>query len=164
MTLRSPGPRPAYTTVFETTAATAPQNVSVTPTGKLPRGALHRWTTTLESTDPGDWFVRDADVSPDAMVLSDSGTWALEVIAPDKTTRVLANGTLPSAAADTWHRLTLGFSGDTITARVDGTEVAHVTDSTYGHGQVGLGLDSYTTSQFDDLEVLPARNASTVTP
>ncbi|MEU6420002.1 hypothetical protein [Streptomyces spiralis] len=61
-------------------------------------------------------------------------------------------------------RLTLGFSGDTITARVDGTEVAHVTDSTYGHGQVGLGLDSYTTSRFDDLEVLPARNASTVTP
>ncbi|GHE68462.1 galactosylceramidase [Streptomyces spiralis] len=317
VTLRSPGPRPAYTTVFETTAATAPQNVSVTPTGKLPRGALHRWTTTLESTDPSDWFVRGADVSPDAtgghgitlqpgtvttlttmpggkgsaaarapraevmalpyrdgfdsyptaatpryvsdmegafqvapcstapqaasgsggtggclrqaittqptkwsrvaspltlsgdsqwtdytvsakvmidhsgtgsllgrvvnqlnnagparvnvwegyyLKLSDSGTWALEVIAPDKTTRVLANGTLPSAAADTWHRLTLGFSGDTITARVDGTEVAHVTDSTYGHGQVGLGLDSYTTSRFDDLEVLPARNASTVTP
>jgi O-glycosyl hydrolase len=312
VTLRSPGPRPAYTTVFETTGATAPQNVGITPTGKLPRGALHRWTTTLESTDPADWFVRGADVSPDAtgahgvtlqpgtvttlttmpggkgsaaahapraqtmalpyrdgfdtyrtsatpryvsdmegafqvapcstapraasgsrgtggclrqaittqptkwsrvaapltlsgdsqwtdytvsakvmidrtgtasllgrvvnqlnnvgagrvnawegyyLKLSDSGTWSLEVLAPDKTTRVLAGGSLSSPGASTWHRLSLGFSGKTITARIDGTEVAQVADATYDHGQVGLGLDSYTTSQFDDLEVLPTQGA-----
>jgi hypothetical protein len=91
--------------------------------------------------------------------LSDSGTWSLEVLAPDKTTRVLASGSLSSAGADTWHRVSLGFSGETITARIDGTEVAQVSDATYDHGQVGLGLDSYTTSQFDDLTVLPAHNA-----
>lgn len=313
VTLRSPGPRPAYTTVFETTGASAPQDVSVTPTGKLPRGALHRWTTTLESTDPADWFVRGHDVSPDAkgghgitlqpgtvttlttmsggkgraaasaprartmalpyrdtfdgyrtaaipryvsdmegafqvapcstapqaasgsrgtgrclrqsittpptkwsrvaapltlsgdsrwtdytvsskvmidhtgtasllgrvvnqlnnvgtgrvnawqgyyLKLSDAGTWSLEVLAPDKTTRVLASGSLSSPGADTWHRLSLGFSGQTITARIDGTEVAQVSDTTYDHGQVGLGLDSYTTSQFDDLTVVAAQHAS----
>ncbi|MGY6024561.1 hypothetical protein [Streptomyces spinosirectus] len=34
-----------------------------------------------------------------------------------------------------------------------------MSDATYDHGQVGLGLDSCTISQFDDLEVLPAPNA-----
>jgi hypothetical protein len=91
--------------------------------------------------------------------LADSGTWSLQVLDPDKTTRVLASGSLSSAGADTWHRVSLGFSGETITARIDGTEVAQVSDATYDHGQVGLGLDSYTTSQFDDLTVLPAHNA-----
>ena len=52
-----------------------------------------------------------------------------------------------------------GLDGQTITARIDGTEVAQLTDTTYDHGQVGLGLDSYTTSQFDDLEVLPTHGA-----
>ncbi|MEU6609083.1 galactosylceramidase [Streptomyces shenzhenensis] len=308
VTLRSPGPRPAYTTVFETTGATDPQTVRVTPTGGLPRGALHRWSTTLESTDPADWFVRGAEVGPDAtgghrvtlepgtvttlttmpghkgkavekapaprtmalpyrdgfdtyrpqatpryisdmegafqtarcsaappaaagsrgtggclrqavttrpiqwsrvpspltltgdsqwtdytvsaktlirhsgtasllgrvvnqlnsfgpgrvnvwegyyVKLSDSGAWSLEVIAPDKTTRVLADGDLSSPGADTWHRLSLGFSGGTITAGIDNEVVAQVTDGTYDHGQVGLALDSYTTSQFDDLSVVP---------
>ncbi|GAA2324728.1 galactosylceramidase [Streptomyces kunmingensis] len=294
VTLRSPGKRPAYTTVFETTGATAPQNVSVTPTGRLPRTALHRWSTTLESTDPGDWFVRGADVAPGKRVtlqpgtittlttmpggkgravekapraktmalpyrdtfdtyrtaatpryvsdmegafqvapcaagrsgkclrqaittqptkwsrvaspltltgdsrwtdytvstrtsidrsgtatlmgrvvnqlnnvgsarvnvwqgysldLADSGTWSLKVLAPDKSTKVLATGSLPGPAANHWHRLSLGFSGDTITATIDKAQVARVTDSTYDHGQVGLALDSYTTSQFDDLAV-----------
>ncbi|MFD7811961.1 galactosylceramidase [Streptomyces sp. NPDC059785] len=309
VTLRSPGRKPQYTTVFETTGATQPQTVDLTAAGQLPRGALHRWSTTLESTDSADWFVRGADVRPDAtgahrvtlqpgtvttlttmsggksgaaekapasrpmslpyrdtfdgyrtaatprylsdmegafeaarctaapqaasgsrgtgkclkqvitteptkwsrvaspltlvgdaqwtdytvsaktlidrtgtaslagrivnqlnnagtgrvnvwegyyLRLSDAGTWSLEVIAPDKATRVLASGGLPAAGADTWHRLALGFSGDTITARVDGGVVARVTDATYDHGQVGLALDSYTTSQFDDLTVRAA--------
>ncbi|WP_280891794.1 galactosylceramidase [Streptomyces sp. LBL] len=313
VTLRSPGGKPAYTTVFETTGATAPQSVSVTPAGKLPRGALRRWSTTLGSTDSADWFVRGADVGSDAtgahrvtlepgtvttlttmpggksravsrapatrtmalpyrdsfdayrtgttprylsdmegafeaascasgaqaaggtrgtgkclqqvitvqpnkwsrvpspltlvgdsqwsdytvsaktridqtgtasllgrvvnqlnlvgtgkvnvwegyyLKLSDTGAWSLEVIQPDKTARVLAHGTLPGAGADTWHRLSLGFSGDTITARIDRTTLAQVTDSTYDHGQVGLALDSYTTSQFDDLTVTANRGGT----
>ncbi|MFB7710132.1 galactosylceramidase [Streptomyces sp. NPDC056105] len=297
VTLRSTGKRPAYTTVFETTGATASQNVRLTPTGRLPRGALHRWSTTLESTDSADWFVRGADVAPGKQVtlrpgtvttlttmsggkgravekapvaktmalpyrdtfdayrttatpryvsdmegafqvapcaagrtgkclrqaittqptkwsrvaspltltgdsrwtdytvsikalidhsgtatlmgrvvnqlnnvgsarvnvwqgyyldLADRGTWSLKVLAPDKSTKVLATGRLAGAAADSWHRLSLSFSGDTITATIDKAEVAQVTDGTYDHGQVGLALDSYTTSQFDDLTVEPA--------
>ncbi|MEV1023190.1 galactosylceramidase [Streptomyces sp. NPDC050264] len=303
VTLRSPGRKPQYTTVFETTGATGPQTVGITPAGGLPRGALHRWSTTLESTDPADWFVRGADVRPDAagrhqvtlepgtvttlttmpggksraaakapasrtmalpyrddfdryragatprylsdmegafqaarcpaapraagmclrqtittpptkwsrvaspltlvgdsrwtdytvsaktfiddtegagtasllgrvvnqlnnvgsgrnnvwqgyyLDLSADGTWSLKVIGPDKSTRVLASGSLSGPGADTWHRLSLGFKGDTVTARVDNTVVARVTDSTNTHGQVGLGLDSYTASHFDDLRV-----------
>ncbi|WP_328541913.1 galactosylceramidase [Streptomyces sp. NBC_00371] len=311
VTLQSPGKRPAYTTVFETTAATAPQTVAVTPAGHLPRGALHRWSTTLRSTDPADWFVRGADVSPDArgshtvtlqpgtvttlttmpggkgraartapasrtmplpyhdtfdgyrdgatprylsdmegafqvapcsaapqaapgsagtggclqqaittqpirwskvpspltlvgdsqwtdytvsakvmihqsgtasllgrvvnqlnsvgpdhsnvwegyhLKLSDTGSWALEAVMPDKTKRTLDQGDLPTAGADTWHRLALDFSGERITATVDGTPVAEVTDTTYDHGQAGLGLDSYQSSQFDDVAVAPEPN------
>ncbi|MFJ8787794.1 hypothetical protein [Streptomyces sp. NPDC102462] len=89
------------------------------------------------------------------MKLSDSGAWSLEVIAPDRTTRVLAAGALPSPGADTWHRLSLGFSGETVTAGIDGVTVAQVTDGTYDHGQVGLALDSYTASQFDALAITP---------
>ncbi|NEB76906.1 galactosylceramidase [Streptomyces sp. SID14478] len=300
VTLRSPGKRPAYTTVFETTGATAAQRVALTPTGHLPRGALHRWTTTVESTDPADWFVHGTDVPADRagthditlrpgtvttlttmpggkggaaahapatdtmdlpyretfdhyatdatarylsdmegafqvapcaaggrgkclrqtiteqptkwsrvpspltltgdsrwtdytvsaktridhsgtasllgrvvnqvnnagpdkvniwqgyyVDLADSGTWTLKVVTPDKTTRVLATGSLPRSAANSWHRLGLGFTGDAITATIDGAEVADVTDGTYDHGQVGLALDSYTRSQFDDLKVEP---------
>ncbi|WP_320775396.1 galactosylceramidase [Streptomyces sp. CRN 30] len=311
VTLRSPGKRPQYTTVFETTGATAPQTVDVTPGGGLPGGALHRWSTTLESADPADWFVRGADVRADAagghrvtlepgtvttlttvaggkgeaaakapasrtmalpyregfesyratdtprylsdmegafeaarcspghgaaagsrgsgtclrqvvttepekwsrvaspltlagdlrwtdytvsaktrldssgtasllgrvvnqlnnvgtgrvnawqgyyLDLADDGAWAVRVLAPDKSTRVLASGTLDGAraGAGTWHRLSLGFSGDTVTARIDGSVVARVTDTTYDHGQVGLGLGSYTASEFDDLTVVPS--------
>ncbi|WP_435132480.1 galactosylceramidase [Actinacidiphila sp. bgisy144] len=305
VTLRSPGAHPSYTTVFETTGASAPQTVSLTPSGGLPRGALHRWTTTLDSTDPADWFVHGADVpaaaggahtatlqpgtvttlttvsggkggaaakapaskpmplpyredfngyregasaryvsdmegafqvepcqagaqsaagsrgrgkclqqmisrqpiqwarvpSPLTLVgdatwgdytvsvkarigqgttstlmgrvagqlntvgagritawegyslkLADSGSWSLEVLAPDRTTRVLASGTVPGVAADSWSRLQLTFVGARITARIDGAAVADVTDSTYAQGQVGLGTDTYgTATQFDDL-------------
>lgn len=90
--------------------------------------------------------------------LSDTGSWALEAVMPDKTKRTLDQGDLPTAGADTWHRLALDFSGERITATVDGTPVAEVTDTTYDHGQAGLGLDSYQSSQFDDVAVAPEPN------
>jgi glycosyl hydrolase family 59/glycosyl hydrolase family 59 (putative galactocerebrosidase) len=268
VTLRSPGPRPQYTTVFETTAATAPQSVRLTGGSGRP---LHRWSTTLASTDPADWFTRGADVPPGHAVtlepgtvttlttlprgrarlpeapvshpmplpyrenfdsyrpsatprlfadmegafevgrcrclqqvvttppikwsrvaspltlvgdnrwtdytvsgqlnnvgparvnvwqgyylrLADTGSWSLEVLAPDKTTRTLASGTRSAAAGDAWHRLSLGFAAATITASIDGAVVARVTDQTYANGQAGLALDTYTTTRFDDLAVTP---------
>ncbi|MCL2554739.1 MAG: galactosylceramidase [Actinomycetia bacterium] len=306
VTLRSPGPRPQYTTVFETTGASAPQSVDLAPTGPLPHGTLHRWSTTLESTDPADWFVHGADVHAGAdggygvtlqpgtvttlttvaggksaaaakapaskpmalpyresfdgyrtgatpryvsdmegafqvapcspapqdaatnrkhdqclqqvittkpnqwarvpgpltlvgdatwgdyavsvkaripqggttslmgrvvnqlnlvgtgrvtawegysLKVSDSGAWSLDVLAPDKTTRVLASGTLPAPVDGAWTGLRLSFSGPRITAEVNGSTLADVTDTTYSQGQVGLGLDAYAAGQFDDLAV-----------
>ncbi|WP_305783245.1 galactosylceramidase [Symbioplanes lichenis] len=82
--------------------------------------------------------------------LSAAGEWSLTVLDPDKSTRVLATGSVP-ARAD--HRLQLGFAGSTITARIDGARVARVTDATYGRGQVGLGLGSYAPARFDDLTI-----------
>lgn len=254
----------SYTTIVETTGATAPQTISLQG---VPR-TLHRWSTTLQSTDPDDWFVRGADVRPGSQVtlppgtvttltterggkgtatsppskmlslpyksfrylsdmegafeshagrvrqaittepikwsrvasptallgdnrwtdytvsvrasgpatllgrvvnqlnnagpakvnvwqgyylrLTDTGTWNLEVIAPDKTTRVLSTG---SYSGSGWHRLSLTFTGPSITAAIDGAPVAQVTDETYSQGQVGLALDSYTPTQFTDLTI-----------
>ena len=47
----------------------------------------------------------------------------------------------------------LAFQGDTITALIDGTSVATVTDSTYHGGQVGLQVGGYYAAQFDNLTV-----------
>ena len=54
-----------------------------------------------------------------------------------------------------WHRLQLSFDGSAITAVIDGHPVASVSDSSYGHGQVGLQLGGYQDVQFDNLTVTP---------
>jgi hypothetical protein len=63
VTLQSPRASGAaarqYSMVLETATATAPQTVTVSATGGLPRGPLHVWSTQLDSTDPSTWFVHD---------------------------------------------------------------------------------------------------------
>ncbi|MGW2255613.1 ricin-type beta-trefoil lectin domain protein [Kitasatospora sp. NPDC001660] len=53
-----------YSTVIETMDATAAQTASFTVTGGLSTGAVHVWSTDLDSTDPADWFVHTQDVTP----------------------------------------------------------------------------------------------------
>ncbi|MFD5721701.1 hypothetical protein [Streptomyces sp. NPDC127036] len=56
---------------------------------------------------------------------------------------------------NTWHNLKLTFSGNLITARVDNTQIAQLTDTTFVYGQVGLGVVGYQTNQFDNLSITP---------
>lgn len=65
-------------------------------------------------------------------------------------TKVLASGQLDGFDGGSWHHLTVSFSGNQITPSVDGTALTTVTDSTYSHGQTGLAVDSYATTQFDN--------------
>ena len=51
----------------------------------------------------------------------------------------LRSGTTTALGTNSWHKLSLGFSGGTITAAVDGTVFATVTDGTFPAGQVGIG-------------------------
>jgi hypothetical protein len=96
-----------------------------------------------------------------SLVLGASGSWSLQVLDPDRTTRVLASGTLGDAVANRWTRLHLAFSGADITALIDGSPVALVTDATYGRGQVGLAAGTYTSAaHFDDLTAVPAPTRS----
>jgi hypothetical protein len=53
-----------------------------------------------------------------------------------------------------WHRLQLHFEGDSITALIDGQQVAEISDSTHGHGMFSLG-SNWTPVQFDNLKVEP---------
>ncbi len=65
VTLKAPD-RSAYSTVIETTRATAAQTFAATVTGGLPTSTVHVWSTDLGSSDPANWFVRGADITPNA--------------------------------------------------------------------------------------------------
>jgi O-glycosyl hydrolase len=54
-----------------------------------------------------------------------------------------------------WHRLRLGFSGDRVTAFLDGTRLADVDDPVHASGQVGLGVAPWRHAEFDRLSVTP---------
>jgi len=63
VTLKSPNGRD-YSTVLETAGVTAAQAVTVTVNGGLSTGAVHVWSTNLDSSNPADYLVRQADVTP----------------------------------------------------------------------------------------------------
>ncbi|GGN49972.1 galactosylceramidase [Streptomyces albiflavescens] len=70
VTLKAPG-NTDYTTIIETTRATATEQFTARVTDGLPTGTLHVWATNLNSANPSDWFVRQADITPSG------GTWSL---------------------------------------------------------------------------------------
>lgn len=53
-----------YSTIYETSGATAAQTVNVTVSGGLGTGTVHVWSTDMGSASSADWFVRQADVTP----------------------------------------------------------------------------------------------------
>jgi hypothetical protein len=89
--------------------------------------------------------------------LSDTGSWSLL-----KTTTgtnswnwtTLASGTVAAPGTNTWHRLSLTFQDSTITAAIDGSTVATVTDASYGAGQIGLGTAGYYPVEYSNLSVI----------
>ncbi|MFJ4201135.1 galactosylceramidase [Streptomyces sviceus] len=89
--------------------------------------------------------------------LSDTGAWSVTRSDFSDNVVTLASGTAPGAAGrGTWHNLALGFSGATITAAIDGTKVATVTDTAYGAGKIALFTGGYTAGgQFANLAVTP---------
>jgi O-glycosyl hydrolase len=62
-TLKSPGGA-SWSTIAETTTATAAQTVSFAIRGALPRQTVRVWRTRPDSTSPADWMVRRPDVHP----------------------------------------------------------------------------------------------------
>ena len=90
---------------------------------------------------------------------SSTGAWALVKNTTAATLTTLASGTVAAPGTGTWHNLALTFQGSTITAAIDGSTVGTVTDSSYAHGQVGLGVDGWQTDQFDNLSVTPVDTA-----
>jgi len=84
--------------------------------------------------------------------------------APSVRTRAPADRTLATgrAAGAGWHRLGLSFRGSTVTASVDGRQVASVTDDAHASGQAGLGVSPWDTAEFDDLKVAPVASSAPV--
>ncbi|MFC9931525.1 RICIN domain-containing protein [Streptomyces sp. NPDC127190] len=87
--------------------------------------------------------------------LSDTGAWSLLKTDTSWTWTTLASGTGAAPGTKTWHNLALSFQGSTITAKIDSTTVATVTDSTYQGGQIGLGTAGYHPVQYSNLSITP---------
>jgi len=86
--------------------------------------------------------------------VTNTGGWTLQRNNQDNARTVLRSGTVAPLGTNQWHTLSLTFSGSTITAAIDGTTVATVTDSAHVTGQVGIGTSQGETAQFDNLGIV----------
>jgi hypothetical protein len=101
---------------------------------------------TMEAFDP-------AAINDYYLQLSNTGAWSVIRNSTSGTLTTLASGTVSAPGLDTWQQLSMTVDGDSISAAINGTTVATVTDSSYASGMIGLGTDGYQTDQFSDLSV-----------
>jgi hypothetical protein len=85
--------------------------------------------------------------------VSNTGAWSLFRNDVNNAMTTVRSGTVPALGTNSWHTLALTFSGSTITAVIDATTVATVTDTAWSVGQVGIGTSQGETAQFDNLSV-----------
>ena len=104
----------------------------------------------------GDWFCSAGrcGLAGYALRVRDTGRWQLAV-SSGRRTATLAAGAVPPLGVHAWHRLDLAFAAATVTARIDGTEVASRTGHGPAHGEVGIGLGGYDSADFDNLLIAP---------
>ena len=120
-TLKSPNGSD-YSTVLETTTATAAQTVDVQVQGGLSTGAVHVWATRVNNPSPSTDFTHTQDITPAA------GSYALTLqpgwIYTVTTTTGQGKGTATAPAA---HALALPY-GDTFDTDATGTEATYLSD------------------------------------
>ena len=87
--------------------------------------------------------------------VTDTGAWSIQRNTAANAVTTLRSGTVTALGTNRWHTLSLGFSGSTITAKIDGVTVGTVTDAMWGAGQVGIGTGATETAQFDNLSITP---------
>ncbi len=90
--------------------------------------------------------------TPEATVTQERGT--------SDTLTTLASGTVTAPGTGTWQHLAVTFNGSSISAAINCTTVASVTDATCASGMVGFGTSGYQTGQFDNLSVPLAGSAT----
>ncbi|MBM9502998.1 ricin-type beta-trefoil lectin domain protein [Actinacidiphila acididurans] len=87
--------------------------------------------------------------------VSDTGAWSILSSNTNGNVSTLAHGTTAALGTNRWHTLALTFSGNTVTAVVDGATVGSATDYTFAGGQVGYATSQGETAQFDNLSITP---------
>ena len=93
--------------------------------------------------------------------VSDTGAWSILRNNTSAQMTTLRSGNTTALGTGRWHSLSLGFSGSTITAVIDGTTVGSVTDGTFSAGQAGIGTGRSETAQFDNLQVVAGTGGGT---
>ena len=94
-----------------------------------------------------------ADINDYYLQLSNTGAWSIVRNSTGGTLTTLASGTVSAPGLNTWQQLSMTFNGSSISASINGTTVATVTNSSYASGMIGLGTAGYQTDQFSDLSV-----------
>jgi len=87
--------------------------------------------------------------------VSDNGSWSIISSNTGNNNSTIAGGTTTALGTNSWHTLSLGFSGSTITAGIDGKTVGTANNSSYGAGQAGYATSQGETAQFDNLSISP---------
>ncbi len=87
--------------------------------------------------------------------ISDTGAWTILKSDSNGRRTTLASGSRDALGTGRWHRLSLSFNNERITASVDGQNVTVLRDKSYEAGQIGMGITSYDTDQFDNLSIRP---------
>jgi len=95
--------------------------------------------------------------------VGDNGAWSILRNNLNAQVTTLRSGTTGALGTNRWHAVSLGFSGSTITASIDGTVVGTVTDSTLPSGQAGIGTSQGETAQFDNLVISGSGGGTTST-
>lgn len=85
--------------------------------------------------------------------VTSGGAWSILRNSTGGTLTTLKSGSVAALGTNSWHNLSLGFQGSTITARIDSATVGTVSDNTYSAGQVGLGVSGWQNAQFDNFSV-----------
>ena len=86
--------------------------------------------------------------------VTNTGSWSVLRNDVNNASTVLRSGTVAALGTNTWHKLTLTFSGSTITAGIDAATVATISDAVWSVGQVGIGTSQGETAQFDNLSIV----------
>jgi hypothetical protein len=119
----------------------------------------------LRVSGAGDWQLYDENLQgQDSTLCVPSDPACAGVTArPSRPVqrRTLAAGRTPLTPG-TWHRMGLGFSGDQVTAFLDGTRLARATSPVHASGQVGVAVSPWRQAEFDDLSVSPVAPAGNV--
>jgi O-glycosyl hydrolase len=122
-----------YSTVVETMDAGSAQTLNLNVTGGLSTGTVHVWSTNVNSSNPADYFVHTADITPSAGAVS-------LTVQPGRvytltTTTGQGKGTATGPAAGT---LGLPYS-DSFDGNATGTEAKYLMDWQGAFEAVGCG-------------------------
>lgn len=85
--------------------------------------------------------------------VTNGGAWSILKNTTGGTFTTIASGTVAAPGINTWYTLTFDFLGATLTASINQKIVASVTDTSYGSGQVGVGVSGWQNAQYQNFSV-----------
>jgi O-glycosyl hydrolase len=114
----------------------------------------------LRVSAAGDWQLYDENLRGQDSTLCLPSDPACAGVAT-RSGRPVQRRTLAAGRAavtpGTWHRLRLRFSGNQVTAGLDGARLARVDTPVHASGQAGLAVSPWRHAEFDNLRVSPVR-------